>query len=359
MPLSLSVEKSVKEYPLDLLPSLRNIKFVCPKCRGNLKIIELGYECGECEKTYLLHAGIPDFRIFPDPFLTYEEDGERTEIVIAALENSGFEKLLEHYWSFSDITPVALRPKFIRSAILGEQRARQTLEMLRRKIKHPVKKVLEIGCGTGNFLAVASSIYEQTIGIDVAMRWLHLSRRRFMDAKIATPPLVCCNAEFLPFADDYFDLTIASSTLEFVRDQSKVLKEAVRVLNKNGTFYINSVNRFSIAKDPYAYLWGVGFLPRKWQARYVKWRRDASYENVKTLSYREFQGLAKKHFARAEFCLPDVALSAVKEFPLLMRLQIITYQSLKKIQPISFLLKRFGPGWDVILEKGFQTVKKS
>lgn len=352
MSLSLSSEKSALKSPQNLLPSLHDIRFVCPKCRGKLKIIETGYTCAACVKIYSLHAGIPDFRVFPDPFLTYEEDHERTEIVLGALENLEFEKLLEYYWSFSDITPVALRPKFVKSALLGEHRARQTIKVIERKIKNPIKKVLEIGCGTGNFLAAAASVYDKNIGIDVAMRWLHLSRRRFMDLGIEIPPLICCNAEFLPFEDNSFDLMVASSTLEFVSDQSKVLSESVRVLGENGAFYINTVNRFSIAKDPYAYLWGVGFLPRKFQARYVKWRREASYENIKTLSYPEIKKLAEKYFSVVEFALPDVSFSVLKEFSFWMRFQINIYSALKKIPPFPFLLKRLGPGWNLILQKG-------
>ena len=356
MPPSIITAEIKRKFPQNLSPSLRDIKFVCPKCHGKLDVIENGYECPICGKEYLLHDGIPDFRVFPDPFLTYEEDAERTEIVLAALEKLNFEELLEHYWSFSDITPAALRPKFIRSAVLGEHRARRTLEIIKNNIESPVKKVLEIGCGTGNFLAVAAPDYEQITGIDIAMRWLHLSRRRFMDAKIAVPPLVCCNAEFLPFAEDSFDLIACSSTLEFVNDQSKVLTECARTLGESGTLYINSVNRFSIAKDPYAYLWGVGFLPRKFQARYVKWRREASYENVKTRSFRELNCLADKHFPVKKFALPDVAPSALKEFSFSMRLQIKFYRTLKKTPLFSFLLKRFGPGWDVILRKSYHNL---
>lgn len=340
-----------RKFPQNILPSLREVQFVCPKCRGKLDVIENSYECAVCEKKYLLHDGIPDFRVFPDPFLTYEEDYARTEIVLVALEKFNLEKLLEHYWSFSDITPPALRPKFVRSAVLGEHRARRTLEILENNIESPIKKVLEIGSGTGNFLAVAAPRYEQIIGIDIAMRWLHLSRRRFMDKGLDAPPLVCCNAEFLPFADDSFDLVACSSTLEFVRDQPKVLAECARTVNENGILYINSVNRFSVAKDPYAYLWAVGFLPRKFQARYVKWRRGASYENVKTLSFRELNRLADEHFSVKKFALPDVAPSALKEFSFATRLQINAYRFLKKMPLFPYLFKRIGPGWDAILTK--------
>ncbi|CAN5487769.1 hypothetical protein BH18ACI1_BH18ACI1_18150 [soil metagenome] len=347
----LQTEEIDRTFPQNLLPSLRAIEFVCPLCRGQLDVLDDGYQCPACQKKYSLHAGIPDFRVFPDPYLSYQEDHDRTEIVLAALEKFNLEKLLEHYWSFSDITPVALRPKFIRSAVLGEERARRTLEILADNTEQSAKKVLEIGSGTGNFLALAAQKYEQVIGVDIAMRWLHVSRRRFMDIGLPVPPLVCCCAEFLPFADDSFDLIVASSTLEFVRDQRQVFAECARTLDENGALCINSVNRFSLARDPYAYLWGVGFLPRSLQARYVFWRRGASYENVKTLSYRELNQIAGDYFLTKEFALPDVAPSVLKEFSPTTRWQINAYRFLKKLPPFSLIFKWIGPGWDILLKK--------
>ena len=268
-----SIQNEPSNFPPQILPSLRSMKFVCPLCKGKLDVQNDGYQCLACRKEYLLHSGIPDFRVFPDPFLSYQEDYERTEIVLAGLQKFDFEKLLEHYWSFSDITPPILRLKFIRSAVLGEYRGNQTLEIIESNFDKIAGMILEIGCGTGNFLAVAAKSFEKVIGIDIAMRWLHVSRRRFMDLGLEIPPLICCCAEFLPFDNNSFELVVMSSTLEFVQDQPKVLAECGRVIDEKGSLFITTVNRFSIARDPYSYLWGVGFLPRKWQAKYVKKRR--------------------------------------------------------------------------------------
>jgi ubiquinone/menaquinone biosynthesis C-methylase UbiE/uncharacterized protein YbaR (Trm112 family) len=340
-------------FPHNLLPSLREMQFVCPLCRSNLDVLTNGYECADCEKKYPLHDGIPDFRVFPDPYLNFQEDYERTEIVLKGLKKYELEKLLEYYWSFSDITPENLRSKFIRSVLLGEDRARRTLEIFEDgTFKKPVtaKRVLEIGSGTGNFLAVAGECFKQVIGVDIAMRWLHLSRRRFMDKGLPVPPLVCCCAEYLPFADGTFDLVAMTSTLEFVADQLKVLSECARVLDSNGALYVNSVNRFALARDPYSYLWGVGFLPRSLQAKYVLWRQGATYK-TKTLSYREFKRCASREFAESEFALPDVSSAAIKQFSALTRWQVYIYRFLKKLPVVSQLLKQIGPGWDVVLRK--------
>lgn len=351
-----TVLSHLNNCPRSLLPSLRAVKFVCPLCRGELDILTDpdGYSCPRCERAYLLHDGIPDFRVFPDPYLSFQEDHERTEIVISALESHDLESLLEYYWSFSDVTPEALRPKFIRSAMLGEQKARRLLQTLEDgTFRRPVapRKVLEIGSGTGSFLALATQRYEQVIGIDIAMRWLHVSRRRFMDNGLPIPPLVCCCAEYLPFPDNSFDLAVMSATLEFVRDQERVFSECARMLKPNGALYINTVNRYAAAKDPYAYLWGVGFLPRAWQFKYVRWRRGALYQNIRTLSLRELNRMAKRYFATTEFALPDISSDMLRHFSSFTRFQVHVYQTLRALPPFSTLLKMIGPGWDAMFRK--------
>lgn len=344
-----------RKHPLSVLPSLREIEFVCPLCRNALNVSDEAYNCVDCQKTYPLHAGIPDFRVFLDRWLNYKEDRVRTEIVLAVLEKFNLEKILEHYWSFSDITPEDLRQKFIRSVMLGEQKARRTLQMLEDKTfgksDADVRRVLEIGSGTGNFLVLAAGRYEHVVGVDIAMRWLHVSRRRFMEAGLEVPPLVCCCAEFLPFANKSFDLIVAVSTLEFVNDQEKVLAEAARTLADEGAFFINTVNRFALARDPYAYLWGVGFLPRSMQARYVRRRRNAVYDFTKTVSYRELNQMSQNHFQKKEFALPDVPDEILQEFSSVTRSQIKFYRLLKKNAAFRLLFKWIGPGWDVLLRK--------
>ena len=343
----------IRTHPEGLLPSLRTMRFVCPRCRGPLAVASDAYRCSACAKRYALHAGIPDFRVFDDPYLTYEEDRERTEIVLAGLEKYELEKLLEYYWTFSDITPENLRPVYVRSAMLGEQRARRAFDILedgtfRRPVK--AKRILEIGCGTGNFLAVGAERGGETVGVDIAMRWLHLSRRRFIDKGLEVPPLVCACAEYLPFADDSFDLVAMSSTLEFTSDPARVFGESARVLSARGALFVNTVNRFSLAPDPYAQAFGVGWLPRRLQARYVKWRRGATYK-TRTLSFGELARLGRCDFAAAEFALPDVGDEALARLPRATQRQIKLYRFFKKLPVFSFLLKRLGPGWDIVWRK--------
>jgi ubiquinone/menaquinone biosynthesis C-methylase UbiE/uncharacterized protein YbaR (Trm112 family) len=338
--------------------SLRDIiPIVCPLCRGELAESALGYHCRPCRKNYPLQGGIPDFRIFPDPYLDFEEDRRRTDFVLKALDRFDLPGLLEHYWSVSDVTPEVLRGKFIRSALLGEHKAQRVLRLLHdNTFATPVRaeRVLEIGSGTGNFLAAAASHFKQVVGVDIGMRWLHVSRRRFMDQGMAAPPLICCCAEHLPFPDNYFDLTVCSATFEFTRDQDQVLNEAARTLAPSGAMYLSTVNRYSIAQDPYVYLWGVSWLPRRWQAAYVRWRRNASYENIRLLSYRELKRIATAHFRGFEAALPDIDDESLKQFPFFKRFQVRVYRFVKRLPPMALFLRWFGPQWDVKFSRPYK-----
>jgi SAM-dependent methyltransferase len=348
------VEHRTRPSPGSLLPSLQGIPFVCPLCHGSLAVWAEAYHCTPCGRAYPLHEGIPDFRVFPDPFLSFEEDRRRTELVLAALGRYDLKGLLEYYWSFSDITPPLLRVRFVRSALLGEKRARRVLSLLgtvSTRTGGAVRRVLEIGSGTGNFLAVARP-YEQIIGIDIAMRWLHLSRQRFLDKDLPVPALVCCCAEHLPFPDRWFDLAVCNATLEFTQNPEQVLSESARTLGKSGCLYISTVNRFSITQDPYSALWGVGLLPRSWQARYVRWRRNANYENTRLLSLRELHALGSRHFAEVQVALPAIDGELLQGLPWRTRLQGAVYQRLSKLPLFEPIFKWIAPQWDVLLCKG-------
>jgi SAM-dependent methyltransferase len=340
------------KHPDSVLESLRDFAFVCPLCHGDLDVVGEAYCCAPCERTYPLQGGIPDFRVFPDPYLDFEAERRRTELILAALDRYPFEPLLEYYWSLSDITPPLLRAKFIRNALLAEQRARRVLDILgdgtfRRRVV--ARRVLEVGSGTGNFLAAAAPRYDQVIGTDIAMRWLHVSRRRFRDAGQPEPALVCCCAEYLPFPDGVFDLAVSYATLEFTRDPGRALAECARILRGDGALYLNTANRFSIAPDPYAYLWGVGFLPRAWQPGYVRWRRRASYEHIRPLSLGELKWLAARHFAALELALPDIADESLRRLPTFTRWQVRVYRLLKGLPGARQMLRWVGPQWDVLV----------
>ena len=183
------------------------------------------------------------------------------------------------------------------------------------------------------------------------MRWLHLSRRRFLDDGLEVPALVCCCAEYLPFKPQAFDAAVIASTLEFLRSPEQALVELNRTLGNKGVCLINTVNRFSLAKNPYAHLWGVGFLPKAWQVAYVRKRRDASFENITLHSYQQIKKTAALSFDGVDIALADVSDTTLATLPARTRVLVSIYRILKSLPIIRQLLKQVAPEWDVCLSK--------
>ena len=108
-----------------------------------------------------------------------------------------------------------------------------------KPFKH--ESVLDIGCGSGNHLLLASRAGMNITGIDASPYMLSLARNR-LENKCE---LKKANAEDIPFEDNEFDLVFLINTLEFVDNPLPVLIEAGR-LAKRGIFIVifNSVSKY-------------------------------------------------------------------------------------------------------------------
>ena len=96
------------------------------------------------------------------------------------------------------------------------------------------KKLLDIGCGAGKFLATLQKEFPEIefTGIDA-------SKKAIAEGKKAHPKMHFFNrnAEDTKFNDEEFDIIIMLDVLEHVRDPEKALSEVTRILRKNGLFH--------------------------------------------------------------------------------------------------------------------------
>ncbi len=107
-------------------------------------------------------------------------------------------------------------------------------EMLRRLIEFPrltsESQVLEVGCGTGNYLsAIASAVSAKCFGLEPSSAMLETARKK--SAAIAWSQGA---AEALPYPDGAFDLVFSVDVVHHVRDRPAFFKEAFRVLKPGG-----------------------------------------------------------------------------------------------------------------------------
>jgi SAM-dependent methyltransferase len=98
----------------------------------------------------------------------------------------------------------------------------------------PDDEVLEVGCGSGGLLAVASQA-RHVAGLDASQIQLGLARGRLADRLAAgTAELVLGDATALPWDDDRFSAVACVNTLKFLADPDQGLREIVRVLRPGG-----------------------------------------------------------------------------------------------------------------------------
>ncbi|MBO0827017.1 MAG: class I SAM-dependent methyltransferase [Streptosporangiales bacterium] len=84
--------------------------------------------------------------------------------------------------------------------------------------------VLDAGCGSGEFCALAASRGARVSGIDAAPGLVEIARRAVPSAEIRTGPI-----ERLPWPDASFDLVTAFNALQFAADVGVALAELRRV----------------------------------------------------------------------------------------------------------------------------------
>lgn len=272
------------------------VSYVCPRCRGPLNARVDVFRCERCEANYPIVAGIPDFRIFADPWISIEEDRAKAIRVQAATAGLDFEASVRAYWAMTPDTPRRLVDHYVNHVLTAEDRSREWLGVLQEG-PVPAGPWLDLGCGTGDLLAAASAMGTRVVGADIALRWLVVARKRRALAERVS--FVCCCAEALPFPERTFARVTALGLLEHCGDPEPVCREALRVLTPAGAFALRTVNRYSLLPEPHVQVWGVGFLPRRLADRYVRWRSGRRYLHHRPLSAREVrQALRRTGFIR-------------------------------------------------------------
>ncbi|MFI7598697.1 class I SAM-dependent methyltransferase [Actinoplanes sp. NPDC049681] len=91
----------------------------------------------------------------------------------------------------------------------------------------PGARVLDVGCGSGDFLGYCGEHGMTTAGIDPAPGMVALARRRSADVRLG-------GAEKLPWDDGTFDLAASFNALQFADDTDDALAEMVRVTVPGG-----------------------------------------------------------------------------------------------------------------------------
>ncbi len=321
----------------------------CPHCQGELAATTNCWTCETCNKVYRGLRGIPDLRTVDDLYLDNQADWQFALRLDEDYDRLDFRGLLDRYYDLSPEIPEDLRRRQIEHILTAPERARRWLDALRDV---PQGALLDLGCGTGSFLAAVGRQFDQSWGIDIAMRWLLVARKRLDEEGLSHIRLVCGCSEQLPFRERVFSRVVAGDVIEHVGDQLATLTEAHRVLDAGGGLFLASPNRFSLAPEPHVGVWGVGFLPRRWMIPYVRWVRKVDFRAIRTMGYSEWKQLLRQSpFGAGELFAPGLPDADLAGFRPGKRALAQIYNNVIKSRLSQQVAKRVGPLFHVVCRR--------
>lgn len=97
--------------------------------------------------------------------------------------------------------------------------------------------VLDIGCGAGFDLIVASRIVGEqgrVCGIDMTAEMLQRAEKNFSELKITRIETVQVDSETIPYADATFDVVISNGVINLSPCKLELFRESLRVLKAGG-----------------------------------------------------------------------------------------------------------------------------
>jgi ubiquinone/menaquinone biosynthesis C-methylase UbiE len=257
--------------------------------------------CPGCGRRYPVTLGIPDLRGNRTPKV--DADAPIVEQMLAQYAHTDFAELLDLRLRLAP-TYDDLRGHEVDYVLTSASRGREMIEMfLNRALEFfPIpgnQSALDIGCGTGAGLQVLARKYQTVVGIDPSLPDLILSRKALETAGISNFQLVQAYGQQVPFPDQSFDYINALNVLEHVFDLESVLTEIRRLLRSKGVFSADSRNRFDpFLPEPHVKVRWVGFMPRQYAERYVRWRAGVGYDKTYLFSYQELKRGLVKCFGR-------------------------------------------------------------
>lgn len=128
------------------------------------------------------------------------------------------------------------------AADINSDQAQLTFSII--KEFNPGSRILEAGCGLGNWVFIFSKMGLDAYGIDISKASLDVAYAD-LDEKGIKPKLLLSDIRTIPIKDGFFDLVVSYGAVEHFSDTSRALQEFFRVLKPGGACLITTPNPFS------------------------------------------------------------------------------------------------------------------
>lgn len=189
------------------------------------------------------------------------------------------------------------------------------------------RRVLDLGCGTGELTVRMNLLGFKTMGIDVHGRALDLAKILAVENGLPETTFVENNAKRLPFAENSFDIVTMFSVLEHLDDQiliNELLPELKRICR--GVVYVLAPNKLKVSDD-HTGLKFVCWMPKRLAEMYIrargpKYRYFISASGSWDVSYRSLgriSSLLERDFT-LDFPSEEVIYPPLDRTPMITRI---------------------------------------
>ncbi len=330
---------------------------VCPHCKGKLiSKTSNSIQCQQCMVEFHLINGMPDLRTHSDRYLSLNQERRKAQRLAEKEQNCNLEELARAYYSMTADVDATRREQFVRHILDANHRGYALLERLPKN-----GAILEVGCGTGGFLAAAFESGRNAIGIDIASRWLVVARKRVSRDKFDEnhDRIFPACVEKMPFSDESFDLIVADSLLEHLNEPIQAIREMLRVLKPGGTIWIWSPNGRWPGPDPHVGLWVIKWLPEGMAKWYLKKRRGQIYQPL-CRSPRQWYDLIRNNSSNILITFQAADMSGWPKTDRSLRGRIARLLGIvSRIPILNFILTEFGPVGEIQITSESQKMKAS
>jgi ubiquinone/menaquinone biosynthesis C-methylase UbiE len=125
-----------------------------------------------------------------------------------------------------------------------------------------VKRVLDLGCGTGRHLVYLAKHSFDVYGIDISKHGIEIAKKWLKKENLKVHLKIGDIYKRLPYKDDFFDAIVSIKTIHHGKIASirKLIKEMERVLKPKGLIFITVTKRKPKKEIPKEKLWKIRFI---------------------------------------------------------------------------------------------------
>jgi 2-polyprenyl-3-methyl-5-hydroxy-6-metoxy-1,4-benzoquinol methylase/uncharacterized protein YbaR (Trm112 family) len=279
----------------------------CPACRGSLvtSAPNARLSCERCSTEFWVSGGIPDLRVDRPAWIDIDQDREAAARLDRDFASKSLEAMVRAVFEAQPGRSQQQIDMRTRQVLISPGRLATQLDGWLRDVVH-TPGFLDLGCGPGMLLAAAAARGVSGLGIDVSLAWLVVARK-MIEQHGGQATLCAAFAESLPLRDAQVPGIVSLDVIEHVGDQARYLAEIDRIAAEGATVALATPNRFSLAAEPHVHVWGVGWMPTRFQARYVRARSGRPYDFVRLLSVPGLSMLLSRHTRfTGRFVVPQV-----------------------------------------------------